>query len=103
MPLQQHPFVFFVHFVAIHSNDLNSYVIESPSRMMKFDQFIAHVRRDYGYAGQVAHIETIPAQEAKFVADDYALHPAISDALKQQDIDQLYTHQGRCANSTETR
>ena len=61
--------------------------------MMKFDQFIAHVRRDYGYAGQVAHIETIPAQEAKFVADDYALHPAISDALKQQDIDQLYTHQ----------
>ena len=25
MPLQQHPFVFFVPFVAIHSNDLNSY------------------------------------------------------------------------------
>ena len=25
MPLQQHPFVIFVHFVAIHSNDLNSY------------------------------------------------------------------------------
>ncbi|MDE2954495.1 MAG: DEAD/DEAH box helicase, partial [Gemmatimonadota bacterium] len=61
--------------------------------MMSFDQFIAHVRRDYGYAGQVAHIETLPAQEAKFVADDYALHPAISDALKQQGIDRLYTHQ----------
>ncbi len=61
--------------------------------MMNFDQFIAHVRRDYGYAGQVAHIETIPAQEARFVGDDYALHPAISDALKQQDIDLLYTHQ----------
>ena len=26
MPLQQHPFVIFVHFVAIHSNDLNSYL-----------------------------------------------------------------------------
>ena len=25
MPLQQYPFVIFVHFVAIHSNDLNSY------------------------------------------------------------------------------
>ena len=29
MPLQQHPFVIFVHFVAIHPNDLNSYLLKN--------------------------------------------------------------------------
>ena len=60
---------------------------------MNFDQFITHARSDYGYAGQIAHVEVEPAKEAEFAADDCQLHPVVSDALKQQDIDQLYTHQ----------
>ncbi len=60
---------------------------------MDFDRFIAHIRSDYGYAGQVVHVETRPLQDAQFAGDDCALHPAISDALKQQGIDRLYTHQ----------
>ena len=60
---------------------------------MNFDHFITQVRRDYGYAGQVAHVETLPAQDAQFADGDCALHPAIAEALNQQGIGRLYTHQ----------
>ena len=66
---------------------------------MNFDHFITQVRRDYGYAGQVVHVETLPAQDALFADDDGALHPAIADALTQQGIDRLYTHQAEAMSA----
>ena len=66
---------------------------------MNFDHFITQVRRDYGYAGQVVHVETLPAQDALFADDDCALHPAIADALTQQGIDRLYTHQAEAMSA----
>lgn len=60
---------------------------------MDFAKFISHVRSDYGYAGQIAHVETAPSQKAQFATADHGLHAAVVDALRQQDIDRLYTHQ----------
>ena len=66
---------------------------------MDFDHFITQIRRDYGYAGQVVHVETLPAQDAQFAGEECALHPAIADALKQQSIDRLYTHQAEALSA----
>ncbi|MDP6040804.1 MAG: DEAD/DEAH box helicase, partial [Candidatus Latescibacteria bacterium] len=66
---------------------------------LEFEQFITHVRSDYGYAGQVAHVETAPSQKAQFAAADYELPSVVTDALRQQGIDQLYTHQANALSA----
>lgn len=60
---------------------------------MDFGQFITNVRSDYGYAGQVARVETFPPREAQFASHAGLVHPVVGDALARQNIDQLYTHQ----------
>lgn len=60
---------------------------------MDFAQFLSHVRSDYGYAGQIAHVEVFPPREALFAPIEGGVHPAIAEALAQQGIEQLYTHQ----------
>ncbi|MDA0711099.1 MAG: DEAD/DEAH box helicase [bacterium] len=60
---------------------------------MDFAQFITHVRSDYGYAGQFAHVKTFPPRDAQFSPQDGWVHPLVARALAGQDIAQLYTHQ----------
>lgn len=61
---------------------------------MDFGQFITHVRSDYGYAGQLAHVETFEPREAEFTTQDGLVHPVVAEALAKQDMTKLYTHQG---------
>lgn len=48
------------------------------------------------YDGQVAHVERIPSREASFADADTngaQMHPEVAGALRDQGIEQLYTHQ----------
>ncbi len=60
---------------------------------MDFAHFLSHIRSDYGYAGQIAHIETSPPREAQFADTADLLHPVVARALTKLGIAELYTHQ----------
>ena len=59
---------------------------------MDFSDFLSKLRSGYDYGGQIAHIESLPAQEAQFTPFD-DLHPVVAQALQKQGVTQLYTHQ----------
>lgn len=58
-----------------------------------FAQFLEETTSAAGYAGQVVHIEEIPAREAVYGRLSPALPGPIREALKKLSIDRLYSHQ----------
>lgn len=60
---------------------------------MDFSKFLRQMRNGYEYAGQIAHIEEIPAREAVYGDVEGDLHPEIAAGLEAQGITRLYQHQ----------
>ncbi|MFQ5808851.1 MAG: DEAD/DEAH box helicase, partial [Armatimonadota bacterium] len=55
--------------------------------------FLRDIRNRRGYDGQVVHVESIPPREARFADLSPPLPEPLVEALRAQDIQQLYTHQ----------
>jgi DEAD/DEAH box helicase domain-containing protein len=51
------------------------------------------LRRGRGYAGQIAHVQPIPARPARFADPAAPLHPALAQGLAARGVPQLYAHQ----------
>ncbi len=58
-----------------------------------FSQFLEEIISAPGYAGQVVHVEEIPAREAAYRRLSPVLPRSIREALKKLGIDRLYSHQ----------
>ena len=55
--------------------------------------FLDRVQRLPFYAGQLEHVETLPARPGQFAVPDKPLPSSIAEMLKARGIEQLYTHQ----------
>jgi len=55
--------------------------------------FVEYLRSSADYAGQVRHAERLPAREARFADLDPPLPEELRQALAQQGIERLYSHQ----------
>ena len=62
-------------------------------------RFIEHIRSQADYAGQVVHVEALPARRARFAATAQPLPEAIMKALQSDGIEQLYTHQAQAIDA----
>jgi len=60
---------------------------------MTVTEFIRKIENDPDYAGQVSHVESLPAREAVYGRLDDPLPEALRDALGQAGIESLYSHQ----------
>ncbi len=65
---------------------------------MNLDEFIAQLQLELDYRGQIAHIERIPPQKAKWAPDIPEYEPIINQHLKLLGIEQLYSHQLEALN-----
>lgn len=68
---------------------------------MAFDPsaFLNELRRRRDYAGQLAHVQTIPARSPRYGALKVRLSPAVNRALAAAGADRLYTHQAEAINA----
>lgn len=66
---------------------------------MEISDFLAHLRSLPTYAGQIVHIERIPARPATYGALARPLHAALQEALRQREASRLYTHQAEAINA----
>ena len=68
---------------------------------MAFDPaaFLDALRRERGYAGQLAHVQTLPARAARYGALRERLSPPVQRALHAAGADRLYTHQAEAINA----
>ncbi len=68
---------------------------------MTFDPtaFLDALRRERGYAGQLAHVQTLPARAARYGALHERLSPPVQRALHAAGADRLYTHQAEAINA----
>ncbi|MEI6915911.1 MAG: DEAD/DEAH box helicase, partial [Armatimonadota bacterium] len=55
--------------------------------------FLESLAHNKGYAGQLVHIQDIPATDARFGEPARPLHDFLAERLGQMGIDYLYTHQ----------
>jgi len=58
-----------------------------------FSRFLKEITTATGYAGQVVHVEEIPAREAAYGRLSPGLPQPIREALKERGIGRLYSHQ----------
>ncbi len=68
---------------------------------MTFDPtaFLDALRRERDYAGQLAHVEKLPARPARYGAVHERLSPPVQAALRAAGADRLYTHQAEAINA----
>src|SRR5579875_2640629 len=66
---------------------------------MDFDGYLQDLRRSEFYRGQIAHVERIPGQSARYGELKRALHPELERALRSQGIRQFYSHQAEAINA----
>ncbi len=62
--------------------------------------FFEQLRRSHGYRGQLAHIERIPAREARYGDLTVDLHPELIESLRLQGLRRLYLHQAQAVNKS---
>lgn len=60
---------------------------------MDFARFVARLTERPDYRGQMAHVEILPAREARYGAPPVGLHPRLAETLKQIGIERWYAHQ----------
>ncbi|MFO7695892.1 MAG: DEAD/DEAH box helicase [Anaerolineae bacterium] len=60
---------------------------------------IARLQSAGAYAGQVTHIETLPARGARYEALESPLTPVIEDLLTRRGLARLYLHQARAIDA----
>ncbi|MCJ7736212.1 MAG: DEAD/DEAH box helicase, partial [Anaerolineae bacterium] len=63
------------------------------------EEVIARLQSAPGYAGQITHIEMLPAREASYEALESTLSPVIEDLRKQRGLTQFYLHQARAIDA----
>jgi len=61
--------------------------------------FLEHLRQKPWYAGQLVHLERVPARTACFGDLERALHPLLEERLRALGIRRLYSHQARAVNA----
>ncbi len=68
---------------------------------MAFDPsvFLSELRHRRDYAGQMVHVQTIPARPPRYAALQFRLSPAVSRALAAAGAERLYTHQAAAINA----
>ena len=68
---------------------------------MTFDPeaFLDAMRRQRGYAGQIVHVQTIPARSARGGRLRHRLSPPVVSALRATGAEQLYAHQAEAINA----
>ena len=69
---------------------------------MTFDPvaFLNTLRRKRGYAGQLAHVQTLPAGGPRYGHLNAPLSPPVERALATSGAERLYTHQAEAINAT---
>lgn len=66
---------------------------------MDIDAFLNEVRADREYAGQIAHVETLPARQAAYADLETPLDERLRAALRTAGIHRFYSHQARAINA----
>jgi DEAD/DEAH box helicase domain-containing protein len=68
---------------------------------MPFDPiaFLEELRRQRGFAGQLVHVHTIPARQARYGRLRGRLSPPVAAALRAAQTEQFYTHQAEAINA----
>ena len=68
---------------------------------MTFDPvaFLNTLRRKRGYAGQLAHVQTLPARRPRYAHLNVPLSPPVERALAATGAERLYTHQAEAINA----
>ncbi len=68
---------------------------------MAFDPslFLSELRRRRDYAGQMVHVQTIPARLPRYGTLQFKLSPAVSRALAAAGAERLYSHQAAAINA----
>jgi DEAD/DEAH box helicase domain-containing protein len=61
--------------------------------------FMRHLRTLPDYAGQIVHEELLPPRTAEYAELDRPLPPSLVEALAQQGVARLYTHQAEAINA----
>ena len=61
--------------------------------------FLDDLRHRRDYAGQLAHVQTLPARRARYESLRVRLHPAVTQALRAAGAERLYTHQAEAINA----
>ena len=60
-----------------------------------FPRWLAGVRADRRYDGQIAHVERLPERAARHADLEPPLSPLLTEALAAMAIERLYTHQAQ--------
>ncbi len=63
------------------------------------ERFLAKLRKQRWYKGQIVHIERVPGQPARYGEVDQPLHPRVAQALRRAGIHRLYLHQAAAINA----
>lgn len=71
--------------------------------MSTAEQFIHHLTQQPFYQGQIAHIEHIPAREARYGRLHRELSRPLQEALHGAGIRRFYTHQAQAINAVRER
>jgi DEAD/DEAH box helicase domain-containing protein len=66
---------------------------------MSVDGFLEHLTALPAYRGQIAHVEYLPAREARQGALERPIHPALADSLRRSGVIGLYAHQAAAVNA----
>jgi DEAD/DEAH box helicase domain-containing protein len=66
---------------------------------MQASEFISYLTTREDYAGQVVHVEHLPARAARYGDLAGALHPALQAALQQRGLTRFYSHQAEAINA----
>ncbi len=64
--------------------------------------FAELLRRQSGYAGQIAHIQPIPARPARYAEPAEPLPSPLQEALAARGVTQLYSHQAAALDAART-
>jgi len=63
------------------------------------EAFLADLRRERGYAGQLVYVQTIPARKPRYGRLRQRLSRPVAAALRAAGVEQLYTHQAEAINA----
>src|SRR5437870_5815722 len=58
-------------------------------------EFLARLRADKAYRGQLVHVEQVKARAARFAKTARPLNPALGKALAAIGVERLFTHQAK--------
>ncbi len=61
--------------------------------------FVEHLSRVEGYAGQIVHVQDIPASDARYAEPAAPLPEALLARLREVGIEKLYTHQAKALDA----